>query len=118
MIVHLPASWRRERWPLYDFPTSKAPAFKSARMPNMNFLSLIEAKRDGQTLDLAQIKELIGEYTAGKILDYQMAAFLMAVYFRGLTREETRALMLAMRDSANVFNFFPRTRAPPARHTY
>jgi pyrimidine-nucleoside phosphorylase len=71
----------------------------------MNFLSLIEAKRDGQTLDPAQIKELIGEYTAGKILDYQMAAFLMAVFFRGLTREETRALMLAMRDSGDVLSF-------------
>ena len=51
----------------------------------MNFLSLIEAKRDGQTLDAAQIKEIIAAYTAGQILDYQMAAFLMAVYFRGLT---------------------------------
>ena len=51
----------------------------------MNFLSLIEAKRDGQTLDPAQIKEIIAAYTAGKIPDYQMAAFLMAVYFRGLT---------------------------------
>jgi len=71
----------------------------------VNFLSLIEAKRDGQTLDAAQIKEIIAEYTAGKILDYQMAAFLMAVYFRGLTRAETRALMLAMRDSGDVLSF-------------
>ena len=71
----------------------------------MNFLSLIEAKRDGQTLDAAQIKEIIAEYTAGKIFDYQMAAFLMAVYFRGLTRAETRALMLAMRDSGDVLSF-------------
>lgn len=71
----------------------------------MNFLSLIEAKRDGQTLDAGQIKEIIAAYTAGKILDYQMAAFLMAVYFRGLTRAETRALMLAMRDSGDVLRF-------------
>jgi pyrimidine-nucleoside phosphorylase len=71
----------------------------------VNFLSLIEAKRDGQTLDAAQIKEIIAEYTAGKILDYQMAAFLMAVFFRGLTRAETRALMLAMRDSGDVLSF-------------
>jgi pyrimidine-nucleoside phosphorylase len=71
----------------------------------VNFLSLIEAKRDGQTLDAAQIKEIIAEYTAGKILDYQMAAFLMTVYFRGLTRAETRALMLAMRDSGDVLSF-------------
>ena len=71
----------------------------------MNFLSLIEAKRDGQTLDATQIKEIIAAYTAGKLQDYQMAAFLMAVYFRGLNRAETRALMLAMRDSGDVLSF-------------
>ena len=71
----------------------------------MNFLSLIEAKRDGQTLDAAQIKEIIAAYTAGKILDYQMAAFLMAIYFRGLTRAETSTLTLAMRDSGDVLRF-------------
>ena len=71
----------------------------------MNFLSLIEAKRDGQTLDAAQIKEIIAAYTAGNIPDYQMAAFLMAVYFRGLTRAETSALTLAMRDSGEVLRF-------------
>jgi pyrimidine-nucleoside phosphorylase len=71
----------------------------------VNFLSLIEAKRDGQTLDAAQIKGIITSYTAGKIPDYQMAAFLMAVYFRGLDRAETRALMLAMRDSGDVLRF-------------
>ena len=71
----------------------------------MNFLSLIEAKRDGQTLDAAQIKDIIAAYTAGKILDYQMAAFLMAIYFRGLTRAETTTLTLAMRDSGDVLRF-------------
>ena len=71
----------------------------------MNFLSLIEAKRDGQTLETGQIEGIITSYTAGKIPDYQMAAFLMAVYFRGLTRTETRAFMLAMRDSGDVLRF-------------
>jgi pyrimidine-nucleoside phosphorylase len=71
----------------------------------VNFLSLIEAKRDGQTLDATQIKGIITAYTAGKIPNYQMAAFLMAVYFRGLARAETRALMLAMRDSGDVLRF-------------
>ena len=71
----------------------------------MNFLSLIEAKRDGQTLDPAQIKEVIAAYTAGRIADYQMAAFLMAVYFRGLNRAETSTLTLAMRDSGDVLRF-------------
>ncbi|MCX6922128.1 MAG: pyrimidine-nucleoside phosphorylase, partial [Verrucomicrobia bacterium] len=71
----------------------------------MNFLSLIEAKRDGRALDPQQIKEAISAYTAGKIPDYQMAAFLMAIYFRSLTDSETSALMLAMRDSGDVLHF-------------
>jgi pyrimidine-nucleoside phosphorylase len=71
----------------------------------VNFLSFIEAKRDGQTLDTSQIKEIIAAYVARQIPDYQMAAFLMAVYFRGLNLAETRALMLAMRDSGEVLQF-------------
>lgn len=71
----------------------------------MNFLPLIEAKREGQALAPAQIKEAISAYTAGGIPDYQMSAFLMAVFFRGLTRGETTALTLAMRDSGDVLRF-------------
>jgi pyrimidine-nucleoside phosphorylase len=71
----------------------------------MNFLPLIEAKREGNTLNPSQIKEIIADYTAGQIADYQMAAFLMAVYFRGLDTMETTALTLAMRDSGDVLKF-------------
>ncbi len=71
----------------------------------MNFLSLIEAKRDGHTLAPADIKESINAYTIGRVPDYQMAAFLMAVYFRGLDHLETAALMRAMRDSGDVLSF-------------
>jgi pyrimidine-nucleoside phosphorylase len=71
----------------------------------VNFLSLIEAKRDGQALDAAQIRDAIAAYTAGKVPDYQMAAFLMAVFFRGLSTAETGALMRAMRDSGDVLRF-------------
>src|ERR1700689_2919661 len=71
----------------------------------MNFLSVIESKREGQVLSAAQIKEMISAYVAGKIPDYQMAAFLMAVYFRGLNTQETSALTLAMRDSGDVLQF-------------
>src|SRR5947209_7813406 len=71
----------------------------------MNFLSRIEAKRDGQTLSATQIKEIVCAYTSGQIPDYQMAAFLMAVYFRGLNPAETAALTLAMRDSGDVLKF-------------
>ncbi len=71
----------------------------------MNFLSLIEAKRDGKTLTPEEIRKLVVEFTAGKIPDYQMAAMLMAIYFRGLNPVETRALTLAMRDSGDVLEF-------------
>ena len=71
----------------------------------MNFLSLIEAKREGKTLAPGQIQEFIREFTAGKIPDYQMAAMLMAIYFRGLDTAETTALTLAMRDSGDVLKF-------------
>ena len=58
----------------------------------MNFLPLIEAKRDGKTLETNQIQEIVSAYTTGHIPDYQMSAFLMAVYFRGLNPAETGAL--------------------------
>jgi pyrimidine-nucleoside phosphorylase len=71
----------------------------------MNFLGLIEAKRNGEALELSQIREIIRAYSAGAIPEYQMAAFLMAVYFRGLSASETHALTLAMRDSGDVLSF-------------
>jgi pyrimidine-nucleoside phosphorylase len=71
----------------------------------VNFLSLIEAKRDGHSLDPVQLKESISAYTIGRVPDYQMAAFLMAVYFQGLNHVETGALMRAMRDSGDVLSF-------------
>jgi pyrimidine-nucleoside phosphorylase len=71
----------------------------------VNFLSLLEAKRDGKTLTPDQIKSIIAEYAASRIPDYQMAAFLMAVFFRGLDRKETTALTLAMRDSGDLLTF-------------
>ena len=77
----------------------------------MNLLPLIEAKRDGQTLSSGEIHAFIADYTHGAIPDYQMAALLMAVYFRGLDAGETRALTSAMRDSGEALKF----PADPAR---
>jgi pyrimidine-nucleoside phosphorylase len=71
----------------------------------MNCLPLIEAKREGQALTPAQITELVSAFTARQIPDYQMAALLMAIYFRGLNPAETRALTLSMRDSGEVLAF-------------
>src|ERR1700744_899388 len=77
----------------------------------MNFLSLIELKREGKILAPEQIQEFIREFAVGKIPDYQMAAMLMAIYFRGLNTSETRALTLAMRDSGDMLKF-PKDKRP------
>ncbi len=71
----------------------------------MNFISLIESKRSGTALTEAQLEEIVEAYTAGRIPDYQMAAMLMAIFFRGLDMAETKALTLAMRDSGDVMDF-------------
>jgi pyrimidine-nucleoside phosphorylase len=57
---------------------------------------LIERKRDGGELSAEELAELVLGYTRGHVPDYQMAAFLMAVYFRGLSTAETFALTDAM----------------------
>jgi pyrimidine-nucleoside phosphorylase len=57
---------------------------------------LIERKRDGGQLSAEELAELVLGYTRGEIPDYQLAAFCMAVYFRGLSAAETFALTDAM----------------------
>jgi pyrimidine-nucleoside phosphorylase len=57
---------------------------------------LIQRKRDGAELAGDEISELILAYSSGEVPDYQLAAFLMAVYFQGLTSAETFALTDAM----------------------
>ncbi len=65
----------------------------------MRAVDLIEKKRDGKELSPEEIRWLISEYVAGRIPDYQMSAFLMAVYFREMTEEETVTLTQAMAES-------------------
>lgn len=69
--------------------------------------SLIEHKRDGGTLTSSEIERLIRGYAAGEVPDYQMSALAMAIYFRGMTEEETAALTLAMRNSGQVLQYPP-----------
>jgi pyrimidine-nucleoside phosphorylase len=57
---------------------------------------LIERKRNGEELPAEQLAELILGYARGEVPDYQLAAFCMAVYFRGLSPAETYALTDAM----------------------
>src|SRR2546421_4239681 len=62
---------------------------------------LIERKRDGGRLEPGEWRALTLAYTAGHVPDYQMAAFLMACFIRGLDREETAALTEAMLGSGD-----------------
>ena len=59
----------------------------------------IAAKRDGKELSDSDIRGLILDYASGAIPDYQMSAFLMAAYIRGLSFAETTSLTRAMVDS-------------------
>jgi pyrimidine-nucleoside phosphorylase/thymidine phosphorylase len=65
---------------------------------------LIKKKRDGGALTDAEIAILIDGYTTGEIPDYQMAAFCMAVFFRGMNDREMTALTLSMLRSGEVLD--------------
>lgn len=67
----------------------------------MQMIDLIEKKRDGGELRPEQIDFFIERYTAGDIPDYQAAALLMAIYIRGMNRQETVALTQAMARSGD-----------------
>lgn len=65
---------------------------------------IILRKRNGLELSAAEIRELVDAFTTGRMPDYQMSAFLMAVFFRGMTFRETTDLTLSMRDSGTVLD--------------
>lgn len=64
-------------------------------------IELIERKQAGLALTQAEIYDMIRAYTKGDIPDYQMSAFLMAVYFQGMTFEEASYLTQAMAESGD-----------------
>ncbi|SEN20827.1 pyrimidine-nucleoside phosphorylase [Lihuaxuella thermophila] len=65
----------------------------------MSTVELIRKKRDGGTLTTEEIHYLIQGYTKGNIPDYQMAAWAMAVFYRGMSDKETADLTMAMAQS-------------------
>jgi pyrimidine-nucleoside phosphorylase len=70
----------------------------------MRAVEIIEKKRDGYELSPEEIRFFVEGFTRGEIPDYQAAAFLMAVYFRGMTPRETADLTLAMAYSGRVLD--------------
>jgi pyrimidine-nucleoside phosphorylase len=69
-----------------------------------NPVELIRKKRDGEVLDRRELKEFVEGYTRGDIPEYQMAAFLMAVYFNGMDSDETLTFTEIMLRSGDVID--------------
>jgi pyrimidine-nucleoside phosphorylase len=80
-------------------------------------IRLIERKRDGGRLDTGEWRALIMAYAAGHVPDYQMSAFLMACFLRGLDRGETAALTDAMLNSGVRFDLSAMGRPRVDKHS-
>jgi len=70
----------------------------------MRTVDLIRRKRDGEELASDEIAFVVDHYTRGDIPDYQMSAFLMAVFFSGLSDREAEALTLRMLSSGETID--------------
>lgn len=77
----------------------------------VNIPDLIRKKRDGETHTRAELETLVLGYTRGDVPDYQMSAWLMAVFLRGMQEQETADLTMVMAESGDLMNLgdLPRT---------
>ena len=71
----------------------------------MHIPSLIAHKRDGGSLSSEEIHAVIQAFTRGEMPDYQMSALAMAIFFRGMSAEETTALTAAMLHSGSTLQW-------------
>lgn len=70
----------------------------------MNIYELIRKKRDGGELTAVELKHIIEQFVHGHVPDYQMAAFLMAIFYKGLTTQELNVLIKVMMRSGDVLD--------------
>ncbi len=70
----------------------------------MRAVDIIIRKRDGHKLTHPEIQSFLQNYLSGKIADYQVAALLMAIFFRGMEPDETAALTEAMMYSGETYD--------------
>lgn len=80
-------------------------------------VDLIRTKRDGGTLSTAQIDWLIDAYTRGYVADEQMSAMTMAIFLRGMSRDEIRDLTMAMIASGERLDFSGLTKRTTDKHS-
>ncbi len=78
---------------------------------------IIEQKRDDAEISEKDLRAFIAAYAEGSLPDYQMAAFAMAVYFRGMTFEETVVLTDAMMRSGDILDFSHLNRPTVDKHS-
>jgi pyrimidine-nucleoside phosphorylase len=70
-------------------------------------VELIEKKRNGEELSPEEIRFFVNGYVDGSVPDYQASAMLMAIWFRGMNKEETTELTLAMVNSGDRIDLSP-----------
>ena len=97
------ADWRRRRSRL--------------QLRVMNTVDLIRKKRNGDPLSREEIEHIITRYVAGEIPDYQIAAWLMAVYFRSMNDEETAILTDVMAHSGAMLDLSNAPGFPVDKHS-
>jgi len=83
----------------------------------MLFSTLIERKRDGHALEPGELRALLDGYLSGHLAEYQMSAFLMAVYFRGLDPLELAELTRAIIESGTRLDFSDGERPAVDKHS-
>ena len=98
-----PSAW--DNLKLLNNIAAAGETFAVAEWLRMLFVELIRNKRDGKTLSRAEIEWIVSAYTGGEVPDYQVSAFLMAAFLRGLSPQETAALTQAMLHSGQVLDF-------------